>query len=86
MSKLFSSDELQSPERLTYLRYLRRKYSEALRALEDDEECDPTGKLNGEVHRYRELVMREEKERCLASCFSRSIAKTQIGGFRQAIA
>ena len=76
MNKLLSSDELQLPERLTYLRYLRRKYSRAFRALEDDEEGDPTGKLDGEVHRYRELIMREERKRYLACCFSRSVATT----------
>jgi hypothetical protein len=76
MSKRFSSDELQLTEQLTYLRYLRRKYSEAFRALEDNEPSDPTGKLNGEVHRYRELVMREERKRYLSCCFPRSVATT----------
>ncbi len=65
MSKLFSNDELQLPQRLADLSYLRRKYSEAFRALQDDGEGDPTGRLNGEVHRYSELVMREERKRYL---------------------
>ena len=64
MSKLFSNDELQLPQRLADLSYLCRKYSKAFERFKMMGRRS-TGRLNGEVHRYSELVMREERKRYL---------------------